>query len=138
MTAFPFWNESVPDRHEAALRKPIDVSRSVGVVPEHGSAQVLFDAGPTAIAKGGEENSILTQPLTNSRKQSPLVLEWHVNQGVEGDDGVKGTWFGIPADHVSLNEGCTGYQFASPLNLDGRMVHADHLKASFNQLERRG
>src|SRR6185437_8315774 len=115
---------------QAGVVDPGPVGAGVGLAPPHGggsSEPVVLAAGPGVLYGDGQEPAAGPQPAGYLVEQAWLAVERHVDQRVEADDGVQGSWREADLGGVSADEGGAGDELAGAFDLDVADVDTGHL-----------
>src|SRR5450755_4954915 len=99
------------------------------MAPPHrgGAAEpVVLSAGPGVLPGGGKQPSAGAKPLGDAAQQAGLLVERHVDEGVEADDGVEGTGREVQLGGICPDEGGVRDEPAGSLDLNVADVHAGH------------
>ena len=109
--AVAFRDELPRDDVEPGVPEPGVVGGRVRVAPPHrgGSAEpAVLGAGPGVPAGGRQQPAAGTQPSGDPLEEPGLLLQRHVDEGVEADDGVEGVRREFEPGRVRPDEGGAG------------------------------
>jgi hypothetical protein len=119
--------EAGPEDVEPHVLEPGNVRGQIGVAPVHPRAMpIAFRPSPGLRTHYRQQVTAGSEPATDLLEDRGLLLDRHMDDRVEGDDGGKTLRWKLDGRHVGALKLRSGHELARSSDLDGRYVHAGH------------